>query len=86
MPADGGFFSDVEQVGDRLSPLCAWNSWPRQPATDTGSIRTPCINQGRGSTGVGHREAADMRRADSASAQLIRDGLDGLPADPTGLN
>ena len=32
------------------------------------------------------REAADMRRADSASAQLIRDGLDGLPADPTGLN
>jgi hypothetical protein len=32
------------------------------------------------------REAADMRRADSASAQLIRDGLDRLPADPTGLN
>ncbi len=32
------------------------------------------------------REAADMRLADSASAQLIRDGLDGLPADPTGLN
>jgi hypothetical protein len=32
------------------------------------------------------REAADMRRADSASAQLIRDGLDGLPADPTGLS
>jgi len=32
------------------------------------------------------REAADMRRADSASAQLIRDGLDGLPAGPTGLN
>jgi hypothetical protein len=32
------------------------------------------------------REAADMRRADSASAQLTRDGLDGLPADPTGLN
>ena len=31
-------------------------------------------------------EAADMRRADSASAQLIRDGLDGLPADPAGLN
>jgi hypothetical protein len=32
------------------------------------------------------REAAELRRADSASAQLIRDGLDGLPADPTGLN
>jgi hypothetical protein len=32
------------------------------------------------------REAADMRRADSASAQLIRVGLDGLPADPAGLN
>ena len=32
------------------------------------------------------REAADMRRADSASAQLITDGLDGLPADPAGLN
>jgi len=32
------------------------------------------------------REAADMRRADSASAQLIRDGLDRLPADPAGLN
>jgi hypothetical protein len=32
------------------------------------------------------REAADMRRADSAPAQLIRDGLDGLPADPAGLN
>jgi hypothetical protein len=32
------------------------------------------------------REAADMGRADSASAQLIRDGLDGLPADPTGFN
>ena len=25
------------------------------------------------------REAADMRRADSASAQLIKDGLDGCP-------
>jgi transcriptional regulator with XRE-family HTH domain len=35
---------------------------------------------------LGTREAADMRRADSASAQLIRDRLDGLPADPTGLN
>jgi hypothetical protein len=32
------------------------------------------------------REAADVRRADSASAQLIRDWLDGLPADPAGLN
>ena len=32
------------------------------------------------------REVADMRRADSASAQLIRDGLDGLPAGPAGLN
>jgi hypothetical protein len=32
------------------------------------------------------REAADMRRAGSASAQLIRDGLDGLPADPAGLS
>jgi hypothetical protein len=31
-------------------------------------------------------EAADMRRADGAAAQLFRDGLDGLPADPTGLN
>jgi hypothetical protein len=30
----------------------AWSSWPRQPATGTGSIRTPCINQGRGNTGV----------------------------------
>jgi hypothetical protein len=37
-----------------MNPLCAWSSWPRKPATDTGSIRTPCINQGRGSTGVGH--------------------------------
>lgn len=32
------------------------------------------------------REVADMRRADSASAQLIRDGLDGLPAGPAGLS
>ncbi len=30
--------------------------------------------------------AAPQRRADSASAQLIRDGLDGLPAGPAGLN
>jgi hypothetical protein len=32
------------------------------------------------------REAADMRRADSASAQLIRDGLDGSRAGPAGLS
>jgi hypothetical protein len=42
------------QRGHSGLAACAWSSWPRQPATDTGSIRTPRINQGRGSTGVGH--------------------------------